>query len=197
QPVDWGWKEARKAYAGETKKDNERVAARIDLRVAAYGKLAEAKFAALGRDKQAQATRAEAEQFFGYNHRLYQQVLTALETTPRKEKFAAYQVKFNKDGRVALKPNKLWGTPVLEPLAAKEKEPVPDRSYAVYLADLDQKAEEIRAATARVDKLVGDAAKQTLLLNGVRADDGKEVSPGYYQLLDREAELQRKLRDEL
>src|SRR5262249_10521790 len=78
QPVDWGWKEARRAYAGETKKANERVAARIDLRVAAYGKLAEAKFAALGRAKQAQATRAEAEQFFGYNHRLYQQVLTAL-----------------------------------------------------------------------------------------------------------------------
>ncbi len=192
-PVDWGWKEARKAYGGEPKGGNERIAARIDERIASYGRFALAKYDALARAKEAQAALVRVQPALGANHLFYNEKLDLLEKPLAKEakSIDIKEVQYNKDGRVALEKNWPWGKPVLGvPVKA-------DRPYPTYLSELEAKAKEVQDLTAEIDRLTDDKKTYTIKLNGTRADDGKMVESGYYQLQELETELQRKLRDEL
>jgi hypothetical protein len=78
-------------------------------------------------------------------------------------------------------------------------QPVPgaEKSYTSYLVDLWAKAKEIEAVSKEIAKLHDLQEKLTIRLNGVRGKDGKLVEPGYYDLLESEAEAQKKLREEL
>src|SRR5260370_20362066 len=66
-----------------------------------------------------------------------------------------------------------------------------------YLEDLWAKAKEIEAVSKQIAKVHGLQEKLTVRLTGVRGKDGKVVEPGYYDLLETEAEAQKKLREEV
>jgi hypothetical protein len=195
QPVDYGWKEPRKVWATspEGKKEpNERIAAKIDERVAGYEKLREARANAVAWARKAAENLAKANGGFGYNHLHYQREAERLWQAPGTIPFA--EIKYNKDGTLALKrtPGKEWDMPIWD-------QPVPgvDKSYMQYLLDLWKKAKEIEAVSKRIAKGHELQEKLTVRLNGVRGKDGKVVEPGYYDLLELEAEKKKKLREQV
>jgi hypothetical protein len=226
QPVDWGWKEPRKAWhdppEGKKEPANERVASRIDERVAAWGKLQENRARAMAAVKKAEKPLKDMEMGFAENHLYYAKELKRLESAEKidpKEGIAEVQF-IPKDGRPQLKPPAPWGLPTFgKPLTTKveDKEVPLDKSYAGYLADLLAKLKDIQQVQekigGRVDKdgnlVLDDKGKPvkegwinklkaiTLRLNGEHDDEGKLKEPGLYVLVEAEAEAQRKVREEL
>jgi hypothetical protein len=196
QPVDYGWKEPRKVWVTtppEGKKEpNELIAAQIDERVAGYEKLREARGNAVAWAKQAAANLARVQGGFGYNHREYrreaERLWGKLGTIPIAEIRKP-------DGTYAFRkdvPGKEWKMPLWD-------QPVPgvDRSYKQYVDDLGKKAKEIEAVSKRMGTVHDLQAKLTIQLNGVHGKEGKVVEPGYYDLLETEAQEQKRLREEL
>jgi hypothetical protein len=195
RPVDYAWKEPRKMWGpgAEGKKEpNELIASQIDERVAGYEKLREARKAAFKWAQQAEKKLAQVSGGFGYNHLTY--LLEAERLWDAPGSIPIKEIRYNKDGTLAVRnvPGRWWELPVWD-------QPVPgvDKSYTKYLLDLWKKAKEIEAVNKTIAKLHDQQKQVTLRLNGERGKDGKIVEPGYYDLLEAEADASRKLKEEL
>jgi hypothetical protein len=192
-PVDWGRREAAKAWMdppeGKTTPVNERLAARVDEAIAGYAEFVKSKGLALERYKMAEKSLAPYPGRFGANHVVYAAELKRIENGEGPQKFLA--VKYNDDGSLARNPAAPWGQVVLGT-------PVPgEKSYAAYLVDLDEKTKAIQAVGADIEKWVELKKKLTIQLNGAKDDKGNEIKPGLYDLVEREAAVQKKLETEL
>lgn len=228
-PVDWGKKEAARAWANPGEGKNERLAAKIDERLALRVRLSEDRQRALARVKLAEEAVRKAEAHFGYNHLAYVYELARLEAgqgaakDPRtaylvaagvlskeaagKGEFVVREIKFLPDGSAAVNPNAAHGLPVFEKIV-----PGLEKPYAAYLKDyydlvgeakLNDKGEIEIIKPGLIGQLHKDNAgwlakkeKLTEWLNGVRVGD-KVIKPGLYDLQEQEAEIQRRLREEL
>ena len=195
QPVDYGWKEPRTVWVTSPpegkKESNERVAAKIDERVAGYEKLREARANAVAWALQAADKLAKVQCGFGYNHRAYRREAKRLWEEPGT--IPIFEIR-KPDGTYASKfdPRKEWDRPLWD-------QPVPGvgKSYTQYLVDLWKKAKEIEEVSKRIGTVHDQQEKLTVRLNGVRGKDGKVVEPGYYDLLETEAQAYKKLREEM
>jgi hypothetical protein len=190
QPVDWGWKEARKAWgAGAPEGKNERIAAKIDERTAAYTQMRNVRGMVVARVQPAEAALAQTEGHFGYNHLFYRWEMKRLAEEKGPVKVAAVQ--YNKDGSVATEGNKPWGRPAQGPAVNGI-----EKSYAAYLEDLKAKDKELKTKSKALAGVLDKQEKLTVQLNGVHDKDGKVVEPGLYDLLEEQAQLQSKLKAE-
>jgi hypothetical protein len=195
QPVDYAWKEPRKVWVTsppEGKKEpSERIASRIDERVAGYEKLREARGNAVAWARKTAKDLAQVQGGFGYNHLAYRREAERLWQAPGT--IAIEEIR-KPDGTYTVKrvPGQLWEMPIWD-------QPVPgvDKSYTQYLLDLWKTAKETEEVSKRIGTLHGQQEKLTVQLNGVRGKDGKVVEPGYYDLLETEAEAYKKLREAL
>ncbi len=175
-PVDWGWAEPRKAFgsAGE-KKDNERIASKIDERIAAYSKFHEAKQLALPNVQPAQDRLNQSAHYLGFNRRLYRAELARLDrpnipaqdlalaavlTGAKKPpaQFEVRSVKLDPKGQLALQPDQPWGHPVLDKVvlvevftaAGKPDKAKIEKPYSVYLTELADRMREVREVSLRI-----------------------------------------------
>ncbi len=202
-PIDWGKREASKAWhdpaEGKQTPVNERVAAEIDKHMVAHRNAINAKRAAKARYEQAEKRFAGFEGKFATNHLEYVQILDRLDGVRMDGLGKAAPVKpadFNDvknaaDGSVALVGGMPWGLPVRDTAVPGTK------SYTEYLADLAAKMNEITGVLEKIDKLVKQKETITIRLNGLKDDKGKQLKPGLYQLIEGESLAQRKLIDEL
>jgi hypothetical protein len=227
QPVDWGWQEPRKVYgAGGETKDNERLASRIDERLAAYPRYVEAAQLALASLKPAQEALDETQKHLGFNRRLHRAELARLERpglpadqvalaamlSPDVKQPAKFEpvraVKYSPNGLLALAGDRPWGWPILDKVvevevftaAGKPQKLKIDRPFSEYLTDLGKTIQAVEDVSLRLtgkDGLLEKLQKQTVWLNGRHDDKGQLIEPGVYQLLDMETAHQRKLREEL
>jgi len=195
RPVDYAWKEPDKVWVTsppEGKKEpGERIASRIDERVAGYEKLREARKNAVKWAGEAKENLAKVSGGFGYNHLKYRREAKRLWEDPKT--FAVKEIR-KPDGTYTVErvPGQLWEMPIWD-------QPVPgvDKSYTQYLLDLWKQAKEIEEVSQQIGKVHAQQEKLTVQLNGVRGKDGKVVEPGYYDLLETEAETYKKLREAL
>jgi hypothetical protein len=193
RPVDWGWEEPGKVWgkSPEGKKEpNERIASKIDERLAGYAKLREVRRMAVAGVAPAEARLSELEGKFGHNHLVYEAELERLLWGEGKkdEKISIVEIAYNKEDGTPVLQNPVWGVPDLTKgtLVADVNKP-----YVAYLAERDAKAKEILAALERVKKIQLKHGQLTL---GLIGKDGK---PGLYALRERESEDQRRLEEEL
>jgi hypothetical protein len=201
-PVDWGRREASKAWydppEGKQTPVNERIAAHIDERIAGYEKYVENKRQALQRYIQVEQRFAKYEGKFADYHLDYVAILERLDgvklgdgiTKAAPVKATDFNaVKYAPNGVLVLNPPLPWGQLVRDT-------PVPGKkSYVDYLRDLEAKMKEIHGVIEKIDDLVKKKTVITERLNG-KMEKGKRV-PGLYHLIEGEASAQRKLRDEL
>jgi hypothetical protein len=194
RPVDWGWQEPGKVWgkSPEGKKEpNERIASKVDERLAAYAKLREIRGPAVAAATAAEGRLAEVEGRFGWNHIYYEGRLNELlwgkgtKGKDGKEALEIYETAYNKDG-----------TPVLQGGFAgvpKHDRLVPDATmpYVAYLAERDAKSKEVVDVLVEISKGLARHGELTTRLIG---KDGK---PGYYALREHEAQEQRKYAEEL
>jgi hypothetical protein len=125
-----------------------------------------------------------------------------------KGQFVVREVKFLPDGSAAVIPNAAHGLPVFERIVTALEKP-----YAAYLKDYYDLVGEVKLnAKGEVEEVIKPgilgrlhaenaqwlAKKEQLTewLNGKRAGD-KVIKPGLYDLQEQEAEIQRRLREEL
>ncbi len=193
RPSDWGYKEARTVWsaAPEGKKEaNERVASKIDERVAAYKELRDIRRLALARVGPAEKILAELEGKFGPNHLYYAGVMYDLANS--KKPLTVAGIKYNNDGRIATQGDKIWSVPLMgQPL------PGVNKSYAAYLDELAAKGRAMTKASEALADILGKQEKLTVQLNGVRDKEGKVVEPGLYDLLEEQTQVQTKLKGEM
>jgi hypothetical protein len=202
-PIDWGKREAAKAWFdppdGKKEPVNERVAAHIDERIVAYNKFVEGKKLALARYAQAQKRFQGYEGKFADNHQEYIGILERLDgvkmdgqtKAPPVKDTDFREVKYAPDGSVALEPPLPWGRPLREKVVPGKK------SYAEYLGELEAKMKEIHAVILKIEDLVEKKKVMTIRLNGLYDENGKLLRPGLYHLIEGEALAQQKLTDEL
>ncbi len=194
QPVDWGWKEARKVWKEHsegTKAANERIAAKIDERIAAYAKLADNRFRALAGVNQAQKSLQEMETGFGENRRFYNKELARLLAS-KDAAIDVKEVKVGKDGQVELVKAQPWGLPTFTAAL-----PGITQSYAGYLGDLEKNLAVMKVYGDKITDWVAKKEKLTVKMNGIFKADGTKQVPGEYDLIEGEVVAQRKLKDEL
>jgi hypothetical protein len=190
-PVDWGRSEARKTWS------NERQPARIDERLALLKHVRTQVKPAVERVNQAQARLTAAETFFGYNHLYYVAELNRLQSG--KGEVKARAILIGPDGGPLLTAGQPYGLPRMD-----DKATVPgiEKSYEAYQADYEARMARINALIRdMLDEKTGKGwlAKQeriTRQLTGEREGD-KLITPGLYDLQEEEAQIQKRLREEM
>src|SRR5262245_14697455 len=109
-PVDWGRTEARKAPHNPS----ERVAAKIDERLAMLEHVKKQVKPAVDRPAQAQARVSAAEGAFGSNHLWYVKELDRLRFSPADVKVEVKEVKVGPDGMPSVSAAQPYGVPVMD-----------------------------------------------------------------------------------
>jgi hypothetical protein len=220
-PTDWGKKTPKSAFIDppKDKKDdkglpNELQPSEWDKRKASLSEAATLREPAEVALERAQRNRDQLRLIFADNHMKYVKLLDDLEHAPGP--VAVMPLKFDAHGRPALdRP----GLPVLKannqqdvdkdgkPLINESKRigyPMFDaplkevnKSYQAYLADLKKVTADYFTASKKLEGWIDKEEKLTVRVTGVRDEKGKFTTPGYYDLLELEGILQRRLKSEI
>ena len=199
--VDLGWKQPARLYREtEARKagDLGAIASEFDKRDAAVRKLIRIKYEALVNLGNAQASFLEVEPYLGDNRLKGDALLAKLDKGA--DTFVIRDWKFDDNGALALEPgNRQLGFPLLEtPLKDINK------SFEGYLQDLDnvnkrlvqllsQTADVLKKEKDLTDRMIGEVDKD----GKPSRENGAVVKPGWYYLLEAEAQAQAELKKEL
>jgi hypothetical protein len=200
--VDIGWKQPARVYRETDARkpgDLGAVAGEFDKHDAAARKLVRMRYDSLVRLGNAQASFLEVEPYLGDNRLKGDAVLEKLYSAP--ESLVIRDLKFEDNGALVLEPgtNHQLGFPVLDP-------PIKEitKSYKSYLVDLDtvnKKLLQVLSETADVlhkekdltDRMIGEVDKD----GKSSRENGAVVRPGWYYLLEVEAQAQIELKKEI
>jgi hypothetical protein len=200
--VDLGWKQPARLYReSDSRKAGElgAIPGEFDKRDAAVRKLIRIKYEALVNLGNAQASFLEVEPYLGDNRLKGDALLAKLDNGAGT--FVIRDWKFDDNGALALEPgtSRQLGFPVLEtPLKEINK------SFDGYLQDLDnvnkrlvqvltQTADVLKKEKDLTDRMIGEVDKD----GKPTRENGAVVKPGWYYLLEAEAQTQAELKKEL
>jgi len=220
-PIDWGRKNPRLAYndppkdtkektlpnqvvASELQKHNLRLKFAVDARPRAELRL-----------EKALNNRNSLELLFAAYHLKYLKKIEELENSP--DAVAIHEPKYDDQGLPVLEPkgmvvldhnnkpvmddkgnvvidtNKRIGFPVFEDKALADA----NQSYVTYAAELDKILVDIYRTSEKITNWIAQEEKLTVRVTGVRDPLGKFIVPGYHDLMELEAQAQRRLKIEI
>jgi hypothetical protein len=200
QKVDWGWKEPRKELGERVPSEFDKRAALLQdalrMKAQVVGSPAEEKRPATGIFAQEQMV-AYLQVRLPRNHLDYEQILAAVQSSPKQIAPAIQRLKIDK-GVVAVDPS------TLQPIFAgnvtftdeNKRTTNVDQSYDTYRVQQRQVGSQIKTVSDAIAKLIEDQAKVTVKLDGSKGE-GKESRPGLFDLLEQEHKLQWQVKGEI